>query len=253
MAMHDVRYAVRRLRKQPLTSFVSIATLACAIGAAAATWSLISAVMLHPLHVSEPDRLVEVGYRLNPTSAPTSGFKYPASRTVLEAGVLPMAAWGSIASSTPLLVKGNDEPRVRSVRFTAPNFLEVLGLKPALGRFISEDEDRPGEPLVAVLSARFWKNEFNSDRGVVGRTIQVRDQPTRSRLKGYEESRATSIRATLSPPVLENGKDRRPYTSPQPCHPLATKKEAQCSRRANCGHAHRYVTCLNGEEWVRIP
>lgn len=179
MAMDDVRYAVRRLRKQPLTSLVSVATLACAIGAAAATWSLISSLMLHPLNVSEPERLFEIGYRRNATSAPTSGFTYPASRVLRDAGLMPMAAEGSIGSPTPLLVQAAGDARVRAVRFASPNFLDVLGLKPTLGRFLSEAEDRPGEPLVAVLSERFWKSEFNSDRGVIGRTIQVRNQPTR--------------------------------------------------------------------------
>ena len=179
MAMDDVRYAVRRLRKQPLASLVSIATLACAIGAAAATWSLISSVMLHPLHVKEPERLVAVGFRRNATSPPSSGFNYPNSRILLATRLMPLAAWGSIGSNTPLLVETNGEPRVRSVRFASPEFLDVIGLKPTLGRFITAEEDQPGAPLVAVLSERFWKSEFKSDASVIGRTIRVRNHPTR--------------------------------------------------------------------------
>lgn len=181
MAMDDVRYAVRRLRKQPLTALVSIATLACAIGAAAATWSLISAVLLHPLRVHEPERLVEISYRRETPRGPqtSSGFTYPASRLLREAGFMPAAAWGSIGSQTPLMVQAAGEPRERSVRFATPDFLSVLGLQPSLGRFFSDAEDRPGEPLVVVLSERFWQSEFNSDPGVIGRTIQVRGQPAR--------------------------------------------------------------------------
>jgi predicted permease len=179
MAMDDVRYAARRLRKQPLASFVSVATLACAIGAAAATWSLISSLMLHPLHVKDPDRLVEVGSRRTPASAPTGGFNYPTAQILRATGLMPMAAWGSIGSSVPMLVQTTAEPRVRSLRFTSPEFLDVLGVRPALGRYISAEEDQSGAPLVAVLSERFWRSEFNADRNVIGRTIQVRDQPTR--------------------------------------------------------------------------
>lgn len=178
MAMDDVRYAVRRLRKQPLTSLVSVATLACAIGAAAVTWSLISSLMLHPLNVSDPERLFKVGYRRNASSAPTSGFTYPAARVLRDAGLMPMAAGGAIGSRTPLIVQAAGEARVRGVRFASPNFLEVMGLKPSLGRFFTEADDQPGAPLVAVISERFWKSAFNADRGVIGQTIQVRNQPT---------------------------------------------------------------------------
>jgi predicted permease len=179
IASDDLRYAGRRLRKQPLTSLVSIATLAFAIGAAAATWSLISSVMLHPLQVTDPDRVYAVGYRRTPTATSSSAFNYPTAQVIRNSAPMTLAAWGSINAPTPLLVQTTGEPRSRSVRFTTANFLDLLGLKPALGRYFTDEEDRLGEPFVVVLSERLWRRDFNSDRTVLGRTIQIRDQPAR--------------------------------------------------------------------------
>lgn len=180
MAMDDVRYAGRRLRKQPLATLASIATLACAIGVAAATWSLISAVLLHPLQIHEPETLFEVGYRrpVGDTTPYTNGFTFPAATTLRDAGVMNLAAWGSIGARSPLLVKTTGEARPRAIYFASPQFLDVLGVKPAAGRFFHETEDVPGGPMVAVLSHRFWQREFNGDSAVIGSTILVRDQPT---------------------------------------------------------------------------
>jgi predicted permease len=180
MAMDDVRYAGRRLRKQPLATLASIATLACAIGAAAATWSLISVVLLHPLRIHEPETLFEVGYRYpsGDTTRYTSGFTYPTATALRDASFMRLAAWGSIGARSPLLVKTTGEPWPRSIYFASSHFLDVLGVAPAAGRFFHEAEDVPGGPMVVVLSHRFWRSEFNGDSSVVGSTILIREQPT---------------------------------------------------------------------------
>lgn len=178
MAMDDVRYAVRRLRKQPLTSAVSVATLACAIGAAAATWSLVSVVLLHPLQVPEPERLVQIGSRYATPRGPrtSASHTYPSFVALRDAGVMTIAAWGSINAPTPLLVEAAGPARERRVTFASHDYLDVLGLRPSLGRFFTEAEDRRGGPLVAVLSDRFWREEFGSDPAVIGRVIRLRDR-----------------------------------------------------------------------------
>ena len=201
VTMDDVKYAWRRLRKQPMAATVSIVTLAFAIGAASAAWSLISAVLLHPVRVPEPERVVQLSYRTDTPRGPreSSGFTYPGAQLVRSASILPLAAWGAIGSRTPLLIEVNGEARVRGVRYVTPNFLEVLGLRPQLGRFFSEAEDRRDAPLVAVISDRFWRREFASDPAVFGRVIQVRNQPTRivgvlpREFRGLELGRAPDL------------------------------------------------------------
>jgi predicted permease len=179
LAFDDVRYAARRLRKRPLAVALSVATLAGAIGAAAATWSLVSAVLLHPLDVHDPDRLVAVvtrsgdGSPRGPRISPSHN--YPTYRAVDDVAPMPLAAWGSIGSSTPLMVQTTAEPVRRSVRYASHDLLDVLGVAPAIGRFFTADDDRRGAPLVAVLSDRFWRREFEGDPSVIGRIIRVRD------------------------------------------------------------------------------
>jgi predicted permease len=181
MAMDDVRYAVRRLRHRPMAAAVSVATLACAIGAAAATWSLISAVLLNPLQVRDPDRLVRIDYRHDTSRGPrlSPSHAYPSYRILREAAPMPLAASGSIGSRVPLIVEGVGETRERGILFATCDFLDVLGLQPSLGRFITSDEDQRGAPLVAVLSERFWRRELQADPAVIGREIRVLDQPVR--------------------------------------------------------------------------
>jgi putative ABC transport system permease protein len=201
MTMDDVKYAWRRLWKQRTASVVSIVTLAFAIGAASAAWSLISAVLLHPVQVPEPERVMQIGYRRDTPRGPqdTSGFTYPAAELVRGANVLPLAAWGSINPRKALLIDVNGEAKTRGVRFTTPNFLEVLGLRPQLGRYFSEAEDRGDAPLVAVISDRFWRREFGADSAVLNKVIRVRDEPARivgvlpRGFRGLDVSRAPDL------------------------------------------------------------
>lgn len=182
MAFDDMRYAVRRLRKQPLALAASVATLACAIGAAAATWSLVSAVLLNPLRLPEPDRLMEIGYREAEgarASRVITGFNYPSAAILREAAPMPLAAWGTINPRTPLMVTTTGEPVRRNVVYASHDLMDVLGLPMSVGRFFTVDEDRRGAPLVAVLSDRFWRAEFQADPSAVGRTIRVRDELAR--------------------------------------------------------------------------
>ena len=185
MAIDDVRYAVRRLRHRPLAAALSVVTLACAIGAAAATWSLIAATLLNPLRLEDPDRLVQIGFRRTAENLPArareitrSGFTYPFYVALRDTAPMRLAAWGRIGPPTPLLIEGAGAARVRrSVIFLSHDLPDLLGLRPLVGRFFTEGEDRRGAPLVAVLSERFWRLELDSDPSVVGRVIRVRDQP----------------------------------------------------------------------------
>jgi predicted permease len=179
LPMDDLRWAVRRLLRQPLTSAVSVLTLACAIGAAAATWSLVSATLLHPFDVEEPDRLVQIFTRRDLGQGPRigTGQTYPSYRRLRDTGLMPMVAYGAIGASTPLLIEGAGEDRPRSVIFASHDFLDLLGLQPTLGRFFTPGEDQRGAPLVAVLSEHFWRRELNANPAAMGSVIHLRDQP----------------------------------------------------------------------------
>lgn len=176
--MDDVRFAVRRLSQQPGATLVSILTLACSIGAAAATWSLLSAVLLHPLPVQEPERLVVAGMRVTvgpQAGSLRTGFTYPYYRQLRESGVFERVA----AEWTPplLLLSGTGPVPIQTrVAFVSHDYFEVLGTSVPLGRTFAETDDRRGAPPVAVLTNRYWRLRFDASPDVIGRAITVAGQ-----------------------------------------------------------------------------
>jgi putative ABC transport system permease protein len=170
----DTRYAVRRLRKRPGASVVSIITLSAGVGAAVATWSLLSAALLRPLAVATPDRLVVVGVRsANGTGTLRNEQLYPLYPAVRDSGVFEGVAGGGDWS---LLVGTGGIPEQRTIYFASQNLFDVLGVHLAAGRGFLAADDRRGAPPVAVLSDRLWRREFQADPGVLGRQITVAGQ-----------------------------------------------------------------------------
>jgi predicted permease len=179
-AVDDIRFAIRRLCKDAGTTVAAVAALAFAIGAAMATWSLLSAVLLNPLPVVEPERLFEV-------SGPRPSSSTGVSATIaeqwtpghwyadLEAFRLSGAFAGIAAVGVRqlLVVEPGDTPQNREVRFAAHDFFSTLGIGAARGRTFAESDDRRGAPPVAVLSHRYWRSVFNADPNVLGRTVTV--------------------------------------------------------------------------------
>jgi len=175
--MDDIRLALRRLRRQLGATLASIAALACGIGAAAATWSLLSAVLLHPLPVAEPQRLVVVGQERETGDGGRylrTGLLYTAykdiERTVVFAGI---AASGTRSH----VVSDGSDAVFRSIDFVNGDFFAVLRVQPVVGRPLGPVDDRRGGPLVAVLSHRFWQGQFGADPAIVGRQMRVADLP----------------------------------------------------------------------------
>jgi putative ABC transport system permease protein len=175
--MDELRLALRRLLKRPASTLASIATLACAIGAAAVTWSALSAVLIHPLPIKDPDTLFVVANERPGRTGPivSTGFLYPKYQQIRDSGVFAQTAayWGSHL----LLVSVGDLPTRTDVGFVTHDFYDVLGVRAVLGREFVEADDRRGAAPVAVLTDRYWRRTFNADPSVVGRTITVAGKP----------------------------------------------------------------------------
>jgi len=167
MSIDDLRFAVRRLSKRPGATFASIATLACAIGAAVATWSVLSALLLRPVPIPDPGRLVVVGMRYG-TRVSNDGV-FPVHEQVAASHVFEAVAAGGKIGNFPVVGSSG----LLSVYFATSNFLDVLGLRPETGRWFSSDEDRRGAASVAVLSDRFWRRQFEARPQVIGDRIVV--------------------------------------------------------------------------------
>jgi putative ABC transport system permease protein len=169
--LQDLRYAVRLLLRTPGFTLLAALTLALGIGANAAIFSVINAVLLAPLPYAAPDRLAIV-YSQFPTmsfnrfwtSAPEFLELRQKSRSFEELG-----AYATGAAN----ITGGDEPvRVRVARVSAGLF-SVLGVQPAMGRTFTAKEDLPNTEPMLVLSHELWRRAFGADRGVIGQRVQV--------------------------------------------------------------------------------
>jgi hypothetical protein len=165
----EIRLAIRRLMHRRSVMMISVITLATAIGAAAATWSLLSAVLLNPLPVRDPERLAMVGraYQSGGISR-IGGEIYPYYPHVRGSGVFESIA-GVWLTPLPLRVNDQKAPDTTSVQFVSRSFFDVLGIAIPVGRGFSEADDRRGAPVVAVLSDRYWRTMFAADPAVLGR------------------------------------------------------------------------------------
>jgi predicted permease len=173
--LQDARYALRALRRNPAFTAVAVLTLAVAIGANTAIFSVLNAVLLTPLPFPEPDRLVMVwewshrsGNRRN-VVAPYNYLDWRRdSRSFAE-----LAAYADVRAN----LTGLDQPEEVAVGYVTANLFPLLGLQPLRGRAFTADEDRPGAPRVAVLSFELWQRRFGGSPAVVGQTIALNGTP----------------------------------------------------------------------------
>jgi predicted permease len=165
----DLAYALRRLRHAPGFTLVAVATLALGIGANAAIFSVVNAVLLRALPFEEPDRLV----RLSQTwKGEPSGVYSPQNFLDLEAAARSFETL-AVYDSTGVTLTGRGQPaRIEGTEVTA-SFFDLLRVKPAFGRTFDAGENEPGRTKVAVLGQGLWRERFGGDPAVVGRTVQL--------------------------------------------------------------------------------
>src|SRR6266852_6159362 len=171
--LDDARFAIRSLCRTPgLTAFVVI-TLALGIGMTSGTFSLLDALMFRPYPVPHPNGVVTLT-----STTHDSNFDDFSYREYLDIRDKTKSYDGVIANAQMEAVGFSAEPgatpRVRGGMMVSGNYFHVLGVEPRLGRGFREDEDQaPGRDAVVVLGPDFWKHEFASDPGVIGRTIRL--------------------------------------------------------------------------------
>jgi predicted permease len=176
----DVRHALRGLRRAPGFTAAVALTLALGIGANTAMFSVVRAVLLRPLPYADPGRLVVVWNRWPdwPRSwlSQPEVYDYAAQR----------ATFGELAAFTGDAVNVTgacgaettacEAERVDVGRVQA-SLLDVVGVRPLLGRGFTRDEDAPGGPRAALLHEAFWRRRYGADPRVLGRTVQLNAQP----------------------------------------------------------------------------
>ena len=171
MLLNDLRYTVRMLRKSPLFTLAVVGTVALAIGANTAIFSVVNAVMLRPLPYEQPKRLVWIAEKNDKLKLPTFGasvLNYLSWKEQSRA-FEPMGAFGFATFN----LTGTGDPELLTGGTVTPSLLPLLGIKPVLGRSFAADEDRPGSAKIAMIGEGLWKRRFGGDPAVVGRHLTL--------------------------------------------------------------------------------
>jgi putative ABC transport system permease protein len=169
--IQDIRYGVRILLKQPAFTLMAVLALALGIGANSAIFSVVNSLLLRPLPLADPDKLVQiwgVNARLGRFNMPASYPDFADLRDqnqVFEQTVA-YADWS-------FNLTGTNEPERISSAIVSPMFFSMLGIKPVAGRVFLSDEDQKGKDAVAVIGRRLWQRRFNSDPQVIGKQIEL--------------------------------------------------------------------------------
>ncbi len=169
---HDVRFAVRVLRKSPGFVAAAVATLALAIGANAVVFSVMNAFILRPMNVPEANTL----YELQRGDEATAYESYPNYLDLRDRNhsFSSVIAWNILSVG---LDTGNNPSREWIVEASG-NYFDGIGVQPYLGHFFHASEERgPNSAPYIVLGYAFWHTHFQDDRGVIGRVVQLDKHP----------------------------------------------------------------------------
>ena len=167
--LKDIRYGLRNLLKRPGFTAIAVVTLALAIGANTAIFSVVNAVLLRPLPFANADQLVMVwedasfaGFPRN-TPAPANYVDWKTQNQVF--------ADVAATDRRNFNLTGDGEPQKVEAFGVTANFFDLLGVRPVLGRVFLAEEDKPQANKVAMITYRLWQQRYGGEQSVVGRDI----------------------------------------------------------------------------------
>lgn len=168
--LQDVRYAVRGILARPGFSAIIVATLALGIGANTAIFSVVDGVLLRALPYAEPGGIVHIAHG-EPYSQVSEG-EFVDYRDQVRS--LTRVAVYSFAEAN---LTGDRDPERISAARVSDGFFSILGVTPVRGRTFTKDEDRRGQPRVAVISFGLWQGQFGGDTSIVGKAMRINGNP----------------------------------------------------------------------------
>lgn len=167
--LRDVRLALRALRRTPAFTTAAILTLALGIGATTTVLSVWYSVLVAPLPLRDPARVVAL-WGDNPTKQPEhiplSGGEYTAFAR--EARSFSRVAAVDYQGTLPRLIQFGDTVASIPAALVTGGFFDVLGARALVGRLLRPDDDRYGEPFVGVISERLWRSAYGADPAIIG-------------------------------------------------------------------------------------
>ncbi len=205
--LRDLRHGFRGLVREPAFAFVAIASLGLGIGANAAIFSVVDAVLLRTLPVEHPSELVfvdAVGTQGHGGAPPYPCFERFRRETSVFRGLAAFAT-----DQLPVEVDGSVEQVFGQV--ASGSYFELLGIKPLIGRLMTPDDEKL-DPAVVVIGYGYWQRRFGGNPGVIGRTLEFRDRSytiigvTPPRFWGLEPGRQVDVTLpiTLEGPHLSD-------------------------------------------------
>lgn len=168
--VQDVRYSARMLLKNPGFTLVAVLTLSLGIGANTAIFSIVNAVLLRPFPYEAPDQLVNIG-----EGAPGGTISYPNFVDWRDDRSI-FAAASAVRPNENYNFTGAGEPERLQGRLVSAGFLNLLGVKPLVGRDFLPEDDRPGASPTVILSYGLWNRRFGNDQNIAGKTITLNNQ-----------------------------------------------------------------------------
>jgi predicted permease len=170
-SLRDLRLAFRGLVRDKGFTAAALLTFALCLGANVALFAVVEAVLIRPLPYPNPERIVTVYNQYPKAGVDRSGASIP-HYLERRAGVAAFAEAGGYREGGDTIGEAGSPDHVEALVVT-PSFFHVLGIAPAIGRTFSEDEGVQGKGDVVVLSDAFWRQNFGSDPGVIGRKIRM--------------------------------------------------------------------------------
>jgi putative ABC transport system permease protein len=173
----DVRSALVAMRRAPDFAATALITLALGVGATTAVFSIVHGVLLRPLPYADPDRLVRL-WEEYPGGVSPAGNRWLSRSTyaVWREHTRTLDAVGGYALSDYQVAFGGEGFKVFGAQ-VSPAVLGTLGVAPALGRLLTDDDDREGAPPVVIVSDRLWRERYGSSPGVLGASLVIDGTP----------------------------------------------------------------------------
>jgi predicted permease len=173
--LQDLRYGLRVLGKSPGFAIVAVLSLALGVGANTAVFSVVNAVLLRSLPFSHPERLVKIVASNRGVGARDIGLSVPEFDDLRSrAGVFEQV---TVTQGGPTNVTGGDRPQHLELLEVSPNYFSMLGISAEIGRVFGPGDEAQGFAEAAVISDSLWARGFGRDPGVLGRKMQLDNDP----------------------------------------------------------------------------
>ena len=171
----DVRYGLRLLWKSPGFTIVAVLSLALGVGANTAIFSIVNAVLLRSLPFSHPDRLVKIVANNRGVGAQDTGFSVPELDDLrTRVGIFDQV---SVTAPTEANLTGSERPQRLETQFVSPNYFSMLGTSAHIGRVFGPGDEAQGFAEAVVISDSLWARGFGRDPGILGRRVQLDNDP----------------------------------------------------------------------------